>query len=81
MTHQNNINVFLMIYETNIKNPEQIIKLNVKKGYELASGDKILSNKRNDTQYGFEIGDIIENRQSSLNDYNYITCSANFKQI
>ena len=81
MIHQNNENVYLMIYETKIKSCEQIIKVNVKKGFELSPGDKIIARKWNDINFGFEIIEVLENRQSSLSNFKYLTCNAIFKQI
>ena len=81
MIYQNNENVHLMIYETNIKNCEQIIKVNVKRRFELSPGDKIIARKFNDVQFVFEIIEVLETRQSSLNDFKYLTCNAIFKQI
>ena len=81
MIYQNNKNVHLMIYETNIKSCEQIIKVNVKRGFELSPGDKIIARKFNDIDFGFKIIEVLENRQSSLSNFKYLTCNAIFKQI
>ena len=81
MIYQNNENVHLMIYKTKIKSCEQIIKVNVKNGLELSPGDKIIARKWNDIDFGFEIIEVLENRQSSLSNFKYLTCNAIFKQI
>ena len=81
MIHQNNESVYLMIYETKIKSCEQIIKVNVKNGLELSPGDKIIARKWNDIDFVFEIIEVLENRQSSLSDFKFLTCNAIFKQI
>jgi len=81
MIHQNNESVYLMIYETKIKSCEQIIKVSVKNGLELSPGDKIIARKWNDIDFGFEIIEVLENRQSSLSNFKFLMCNAIFKQI
>jgi len=79
MIYQNSENVYLMIYETKIKNCEQIIKVSVKNGLELSPGDKIIARKWNDIDFGFEIIEVLENRDSSLSNFKFLTCNAIFK--
>jgi len=81
MIHQNNESVYLMIYETKIKSCEQIIKVSVKNGLELSPGDKIIAKKWKDIDFGFEINEVLENKESSLSNFKYLTCNAIFKQI
>jgi len=81
MIYQNNQSVYLMIYETKIKSCEQIIKVSVKNELELSPGDKIKARKWNDIDFGFEIIEVLENRQSLLSNLKYLTCNAIFKQI
>lgn len=47
-----------------------VVKFNLKKGYELQKGDTITFYR---DSIGIEVEEILENRQSSLKDFNYVT--------
>lgn len=73
MEYKNTKEVSLMMWETNpqLRNKNNIVKVNVKKTINLEIGD-IIFTVYGDIESCFEVEEIISSRQSALTDYNYL---------
>ena len=70
---QKNINVISFMVRPEKNN--RILKLNVQKSFDgkIEAGKTVYSHSIKDVHFGYKILEVIEERQSSMKDYNYCT--------
>lgn len=71
-----------MIWETNPRkrNENNIVNINVPKNINLEKGDLILASYGNDSVSTYNIDEIINSRESSIKNMNYVSVKTSYKR-
>lgn len=75
--------VHLMVWEENPKkrNVNNKVCLNVKKPHELKSGDRVFTGSPKNPTGAYTVTEVLETRQSSLKDFNYVTTLTEWEKL
>ncbi len=81
MKYENEKQVHLMIWETlpEKRNINNEIKFNLKKEFKAEVGDEICCYIDQQKESVYTLTEIVDDRQSSLEDYNYVTAKSSWK--